>query len=244
MNVKIKLLREGARMPERLKSHLARAIPIEMQEYIYQNMAKKTASSISHDLGLCAKTVQKYIIRFGGKEYLKRNIGYSTILKCPVCGREFRMKNYRIKKTKHNCCCSRECAAKYRSLWFRGENNHQYGLVGELNASHENSDIFKKNHKLIEDFVFVDINYPGSQENGRVRKHRYVVEQNYKLFNPDYFLHIGKYHVLKKGVVVHHIDGNHNNNELSNLMPMLRGEHTRLHNKIQKRTRNEKGQWI
>lgn len=37
-------------------------------------------------------------------------------------------------------------------------------------------------------------------------------------------------HILKKNEVVHHIDGNTQNNKLSNLSIMSRSDHTKLHN--------------
>lgn len=39
---------------------------------------------------------------------------------------------------------------------------------------------------------------------------------------------------LKKGEVTHHIDGNIDNNLITNLMVMTVGEHTKLHHAIRK----------
>lgn len=250
--VKIKRLSKGARLPERKTDGAAgydtppnylydkRAISLEKQEYIYQHMSEHDYHRTSKEIGVSYDCVRRYVKRFGG---ILKEHGFSVTLKCPICGKEFRIKHYHTKRCKR-ICCSRECASKYRSEWFKGENNHQYGLKGDKNSSFKKRDTFKKNHKLNEDFVYVDANYPGSQENGRVRKHRLIVEQYHELFNPNYFEHIGKYYVLKKGIDVHHIDGNHDNNELSNLAPMPRSEHTRLHNKNRIMIRNEKGQWV
>lgn len=52
--------------------------------------------------------------------------------------------------------------------------------------------------------------------NGYVYEHRYVVEKE-----------IGR--PLKKSEIVHHIDGNKLNNDISNLMLMTRSEHAHLH---------------
>ena len=43
-------------------------------------------------------------------------------------------KPYIQKKNKH-VTCSYECSNKLKSIIYRGEGNHQYGLKGNLNAS-------------------------------------------------------------------------------------------------------------
>lgn len=45
--------------------------------------------------------------------------------------------------------------------------------------------------------------------------------------------------VLKEGYVVHHKDGNHNNNDVRNLEILTRGEHTSIHNKLDPMDRDE-----
>ena len=61
-------------------------------------------------------------------------------------------------------------------------------------------------------------------------KHVFLVEENYFLFGEQYFDNVNGFRVLKKCYVVHHKDGNHDNNALSNLQVLTRGEHTRIHN--------------
>lgn len=79
---------------------------------------------------------------------------------------------------------------------------------------------------------------------GRVKQHRYLVEQNHSLFGDDKFDKVGDWFYLKKGFVVHHIDHNHNNNDLTNLQVIPKSEHTRIHNLDNPRPRNLKGQFI
>lgn len=52
---------------------------------------------------------------------------------------------------------------------------------------------------------------------GYVREHRLVVEKNLNC-------------TLLPWCTVHHIDGNKTNNNIENLLPMMRHEHTRIHN--------------
>lgn len=59
-------------------------------------------------------------------------------------------------------------------------------------------------------------NHPKATANNTVYEHQLVMEQ-----------HIGRY--LKKGEVVHHIDGNRSNNDISNLLLLTNSDHAKLH---------------
>ena len=121
---------------------------------------------------------------------------------CPVCGRLFYMKPYRINKTKHLICCSKECDSKYRSQWFRGEANHQYGLVGNLNATFKNED--KMTY-----WGYVSVSapfHPYRNCENRVFEHRLVVEEKADMFDDKYFIVIDGKKYLKPEYHVHHIN--------------------------------------
>lgn len=150
--------------------------------------------------------------------------------KCATCGKEFYLKPSRIKKCKHGVTCSIECMAKYKSIWFSGENNHQFGLKGELNASFKGKEIKHKNHDIIDIYVYCP-EHPYANRDGRVVKHRLVVEQNYNLYDEKFFDVINDFHILKKEYQIHHKDGNHDNNDVNNLEILTRSEHTSEHNK-------------
>jgi hypothetical protein len=45
------------------------------------------------------------------------------------------------------------------------------------------------------------------------------------------YIYTEYYGTIPKGMVVHHKDGNRKNNDISNLVLMTRGEHSKLHNK-------------
>lgn len=150
---------------------------------------------------------------------------------CAHCGKPFHLKDSHLKNggQRMGHFCSRTCLNEYRKVWFRGENNHQFGLKGELNSSYKGAELPSKNNNVVDIFVYeperVDAN-----KRGRVSKHRLIVEHNWERFNPDAFIAVNGQHILKRGYSVHHIDGDHNNNDLSNLAVLTRGEHTRLHN--------------
>jgi len=63
-----------------------------------------------------------------------------------------------------------------------------------------------------------------------VKKHRLIVELNYRKFDCKYFALIDGRYYLKKQYVIHHIDGNHDNNDLGNLKIVTVMEHRHLHN--------------
>lgn len=61
-----------------------------------------------------------------------------------------------------------------------------------------------------------------------MREHRYLAEKY--LLNEENSIVVDGVRVLKKDYVVHHIDGDKTNNDLSNLAVLSKSAHTRLHN--------------
>ncbi len=125
--------------------------------------------------------------------------------------------------------CSKDCFNEYKKVWFVGANNHQYGLKGNLNSSFKGDVIATKNNHLNEAQVYAP-HRADANRNGRVVLHRLLVEENWENFRSDAFDIINSQHVLKKGFIVHHVDGDHNNNSLDNLMVVTKAEHRRIHN--------------
>lgn len=147
---------------------------------------------------------------------------------CEICGKKFHLKPSMLKRCKHHCC-SLECLNKLKSVLYTGEGNHQYGLKGKLNSSFKGDEILKKNNGLIEIRTY-DPTHPYCDKDGRVLKHRLIVEQNYKRFDLKYFETVGDRIVLKRSSQVHHLNGDHNDNRIENLIPVTRSEHRTIHN--------------
>lgn len=154
---------------------------------------------------------------------------HSVIASCDYCGKEIRMKHYRYARSAHHYCC-KKCFYLHKSKIFTASNNHQYGLKGPANASFSGSTIIRNNHHLKERMIYVGEWYIKSQ-NGRVKEHRYIVEKNHHLFNPKFFREINGWHYLRPGIDVHHIDFDHNNNQIDNLQPLTKEEHRKIHNR-------------
>lgn len=163
---------------------------------------------------------------------------------CDECGKAFHMKPYQIKHYKRSLgiFCSYECVYKAKAKKYKGAGNHQYGLKGKLNASFTTEETLQRNHKNIDVMVYCP-DHPYASKSGRVKKHRLIVEENYTLFDSKYFESINGRIVLKRSSLVHHLDGNHDNNVITNLIPCTAAEHMQYHPSIITE-RDEKGRIV
>lgn len=172
------------------------------------------------------------LAKYNSKRYSKK-----IDCTCPICGKEFKLKPYRFNRVLTTPCCSRECANKLKETTYLGECNHQFGLKGELNASFKGSITTKTNNKLMERFVHCP-NRPDSNRDGRITEHRLKVLENCNLYDPCFFIDKDGYKIFnpdeKLKISVHHINGNHLDNTLSNLIPLTRSKHKSVHNYINK----------
>lgn len=149
---------------------------------------------------------------------------------CTQCGKKFHLKPYSITKynRNHGYFCSKECYVEFKKIAFLGENNHQFGLKGELNSSFIRGILTHRNHKLIEKYIYCP-ERPDVEQNNRMKLHRYLVVTNYDKFHPCFFNKLGDYYVLKPGLYVHHIDGIHEHNCINNLTILSKSIHTKVH---------------
>jgi len=127
---------------------------------------------------------------------------------CEYCGKDFYVKQYRLKKARF---CSNKCRAKVVMGCYKyWEGKHRYGSTNEkvsqstMKEKHWRwNGYFKKDW---EGYIFYYCpEHPKHNYRGLVRLHSYIVEK-----------FIGRY--LKDGEEVHHIDKIKNNNNLINLM--------------------------
>ena len=172
----------------------------------------------------CRESTAKYC----SNECQRKSLRGELNCECCVCGKKLHRKAYIINKNKH-VTCSRECLNKLKSIIYCGKGNNQYGLKGDKNSSFKGTKLEHRNHNLIDTYLYKP-EHPFANSNGRVLEYRYIVEQNYKLFNQKYFETINNKVVLKKSTQIHHINRNHNDNRKENLLPVTRSEHTMIHN--------------
>lgn len=149
---------------------------------------------------------------------------------CPICKRKFHIKPSSLHDGSIHCC-SKECSIELRKIRMSGENNHQYGLKGELNSSYKGGERINVGGYIL---VYSPGN-PFRNSDDYVLEHRLVAEKY--LLNEENSVIIKGKKYLKPEYVVHHIDGNRRNNEVSNLVVMTRNEHTQLHMNLRKNSK-------
>lgn len=154
------------------------------------------------------------------------------------------MKPYRIKRIKNGITCSDVCKNKLKEQYMLGEQNHQYNLIGDKNASFKNKDLISNTGYILEYCPGHPYPHDNNIKGSRVLQHRLVIERNYKLFPAEYFEEINGWVVLKQEYDVHHKNEIRTDNRLENLAVLKRGEHTKLHNMTRKIIRDDLGRII
>lgn len=157
---------------------------------------------------------------------------------CAYCGKRFHLKPFAKKKSKTHYC-SKECHNKAKVVYMSGERNHQYGLRGEKNAS------WKGETRKLSRYGYVmsrSFGHPFADKQGWVFEHRLVAEKH--LLNDENSVEINGEKYLKKGYQVHHVNFDRQDNRVENLLVLTAKEHRKIHNALNPRSRNEKGQFM
>lgn len=127
-------------------------------------------------------------------------------LTCQVCNKVFYEKPSHAHERK---TCSRECLAKLKTVVFKGEGNHQFGLRGA-----ERGRAWKGGKRISSwGYVLINVGYKDYQF-----EHRLVMERELgrKLLPTEH---------------VHHINEVRTDNRIENLLLLSEGEHVAHHNK-------------
>lgn len=152
-------------------------------------------------------------------EYVKKQTPLNCV--CDYCGKAFHIKPSHIHPNWN--CCSMECSKKLRKIKMAGELNHQYALKGSLNASWKSNErISTYGYRLIR-----CLNHPFRNGNDFVFEHRLVAEKY--LLTEENSIEIDGKKYLSPDFIVHHVDFNRLNNDVSNLRIMPLGIHTKFH---------------
>lgn len=192
-------------------------------------------NNIKKDIRICDNCGKLYEVSEKHKKFPKRFCCYRCYekwttfnkkpnCKCVVCGKPMYMKQTRLDRLKnHKITCSNKCSNILRSDWMKGENNHQFGLRGELNSSYKNYDSL-----LVSNYVMTP-----NKLGKRKLKHRKLIEDNWERYDEKYFsIDETGARILKDEYIVHHINGIKSDNRLENLQIMTRAEHSKFHSKI------------
>lgn len=148
---------------------------------------------------------------------------------CSICGKKFHVKPSHLIKLADpsSITCSKKCFSIAQSVRMTGERNHQYGLAGELNASHKSDGyISALGYAMVR-----NLTHPLRESNDFMFVHRLVVEEYLReIGDYSHLVDVDGHVVLDPSLVVHHVDGNKLNNTIGNLEVTSLGDHTRQHN--------------
>ena len=156
---------------------------------------------------------------------------------CPICGKKFHLKPSQKAKG-HTHYCSRECHRKAKTIYMRGEGNHQYGLKGSKNATWK-SDKMKSGYGYI---MIRVLDHPFREKGDFVFEHRLVAEKY--LLTPENSIEIDGKLYLRPEYEVHHKNFDRTDNRPENLEVLTRKQHKQIHNRLNPNARNEKGQFV
>lgn len=141
---------------------------------------------------------------------------------CPICGKEFHLKPYSIKRAKVHFC-SKECQNNARRIYMKGSGNHQYGLRKEKNASW-------KGGRRLNNLGYIEIfmpEHPFATRNKLVLEHRLIAEKY--LLTDENSIEIDGKRYLRPEYIVHHKNHIRTDNSPENLEIMRKEEHSSLH---------------
>lgn len=150
---------------------------------------------------------------------------------CAICNTPMYLKPSRIARAIHGVTCSKECSNKLKSIYMQSSGNHRYGKCGSESQNFIGPLTISNYGYILEYCPAHPYPHDKSSKTVRVFQHRLIVERNYQKFDSKFFEEVNEMIVLKQEFVVHHINGDKQDNRLENLQIMSLAEHTALHNK-------------
>lgn len=160
-------------------------------------------------------------------------------VQCAICGKRFHLKPYKA-KLYENHYCSPNCHLIGMRNRMSGDKNHQYGLRGEKNDSWKGG-----KRKTGYGYTIVQcLGHPFAwSQNSYVFEHRLVAEKY--LLTEENSVEIDGKRYLSPDYIVHHINGDRQDNRPENLEIMKKSEHSSRHEKeyMQYRNRDKLGRF-
>lgn len=147
---------------------------------------------------------------------------------CQHCGKEFFVPQYDINSRPTIKYCSPACYHLASRKQPKVRKCLQCGKEFLVSARHKNKKFcgldcayaYKREHERVATIGADGYKRVWFADGSEEKEHRFIIEQR-----------IGR--KLKRDEVVHHIDGNRANNDISNLAIMTRGEHSALHRRME-----------
>ena len=188
-----------------------------MIEHTCENCGKKFMAYASNHRKYCSKECA------ANKNWQSREKAKKTKILCWYCGKEFELNSCetRVKENKVHYCsaeCRNNGQRKGKEINCKYCGNKFYTTRNDF-CSKECWLKYKKEHyehKLYKENGYICRYVKDYNKKGNVKEHRYIMEQLLE-------------RKLKPNEIVHHIDGNKENNDINNLQVMTRGEHSKLH---------------
>lgn len=149
---------------------------------------------------------------------------YKYLLRCNQCKKEFYLDYSSVKVNDGGKFCSKKCYAKWQVknqiAWNKGtkgltkanSGSFKKGVTGELSGHWKGG---RRQHSLGYIKIYSP-DHPFTSKDKTVLEHRLIAEKILKRF-------------LSRSEVIHHIDFNPSNNEISNLHLFTSSEHKRYH---------------
>jgi hypothetical protein len=146
------------------------------------------------------------------------NRNHNSIKKCAICGKEFKVKWSSLLRRK---CCSRECKDKLQSKLIKGNKFNYKKLKGKcLNCNK----VFEYSPSQNKKYCNRNCYITAGEKNGRWKGG--ISESYYRRIKPRYKCEICK---SEKNLHIHHINKNHKDNRIENLIVVCKNCHWKIH---------------
>lgn len=169
----------------------------------------------------CKTFLKDGVVDFCSKSCEKRGEVHKKILSCDFCKKKIIRIPASIKK---HVFCSKKCYGKFKIGKPSPNKGKHYWNSGQFKKGNQHPLWKNGRNTTFHGYILIlQPDHPCCDKKGYVLEHRYIMEK-----------HIGR--ILHSEEIVHHIDENRSNNDISNLLLLPnKSAHMKLHNFIKRR---------